>query len=78
MPKAMSNIDTAFIENLTAMSLQIKDLCEMLADMLDRPEELHLLANIYQQAEKVGSSAIAQRQYIRGERTVYPPPGGVL
>ncbi len=65
MPKAMTNIDTEFLENVTAMALSQKDLCEMLAEEIDQPEPMHLLGDIYHLAKKIRRAAIEHRQHIR-------------
>lgn len=65
MPKAVSNLDTSFLENLTAQALSIKDLCQLLADMLDHPDQLDALKDIYDTAERIRSGAIGQRQFLR-------------
>lgn len=69
MTKAVSNVDTAFIEDLTAMAIHQKDLCEMLGGIVDTPDALQLLGNIYQQAEKIRLRAIQQREHIKQRRT---------
>jgi hypothetical protein len=63
MAKAISNTDTEFLENLTAQALTIKKLCQDLAELADRPDELDVLQNIYHTGERIRTGAIRQREF---------------
>lgn len=69
MSRAVSNVDTEFLEDVTAIALNQRDFCEMLADTLDDPAALQLLTVIYHDAEKIKHRAIDQRKYIKERRT---------
>lgn len=65
MTRAISHIDTEFIENLTAVAIHQRELCELLADLIDQPDALRVLQAIYLNAEKIRAAAINQRKYLR-------------
>jgi hypothetical protein len=65
MPKAISNIDTAFLEDTTARAISIIDLCQLLADLIDTPDELAILQEIRDKAEGQRQHVIRQREYMR-------------
>lgn len=68
MPKAVSNLDTAFIEDITAMASRQRELCALLAQLADSPELLHLIRDVHLEANKIRRAAIEQREYLREQR----------
>lgn len=73
MPKAISNIDTKFFEDTTAQISRARELCETLAQQLDRPEELATLKIIYGELLGIRANIINQRQKIRASHDTGRP-----
>jgi hypothetical protein len=65
MPKAISNVDTRFLEDITAIAIRQRDILQLAADICDDPEVLDLLKNVFDDAGKIRQRAIEQRQYVR-------------
>lgn len=65
MPKAISNVDTRFLEDITAIAIRQRDILQLAADTCDDPELLDLLKNVFDDAGKIRQRAIEQRQYVR-------------
>ena len=68
MSKAVSNIDTEYLETLSARAISIKDLCQALAEEIDHPDQLDLLQDIYDKAEVIRASVPEQREFIRAQK----------
>lgn len=68
MPKAVSNIDTEFFEDVTALTLWIDEAVQALAAKLDRPDLLHELLAIHRHNRSIRGRVFAQRDRIRSAR----------
>ena len=68
MPKAVSNIDTAFFEDVTAITLTMDDLIQQLAALLDQPEPMRVLSNLHRENRKVRALVFTQRNQIKTAR----------
>ena len=73
MPKAISNIDTRFFEDTTAQVSRARELCETLAQQLDRPADLELLKAIYGELLGIRTNIFNQRQKIRATAVTVRP-----
>ena len=69
MPK-ISNVDTAFLEDITAIAIRQRDVLQLVSEICDDPEILDLLKNVFDDAGKIRQAAIAQREYVREVRRV--------
>ena len=69
MPKAVSNIDTEFFEDVTALTLDIDAAVQALAAKLDRPELLHELLAIHRRNRSIRGKVFAQREKIKSARS---------
>lgn len=68
MPKAVSNIDTAFFEDVTAITLTMDDLIQQLAALLDQPEPMRVLSNLHRENRNVRALVFTQRNQIKTAR----------
>ena len=68
MPKAVSNIDTEFFEDVTAITLTMDDLIQQLAALLDQPEPMRVLSNLHRENRKVRALVFTQRNQIKTAR----------
>lgn len=69
MPKAVSNIDTEFFEDVTALTMWIDEAVQALASAIDHPAQLATLATIHRHNRQVRARVFAQREKIKCART---------
>jgi hypothetical protein len=68
MPKAVSNIDTEFFEDVTALTLWIDEAVQSLAAVLDNPQHLTPLLDIYRHNRAIRGKVFDQRNRIKSAR----------
>jgi hypothetical protein len=68
MPKAVSNIDTEFFEDVTALTLDIDAAVQALAASLDHPAQLQTLLAIHRHNRSIRGRVFAQRDKIKSAR----------
>jgi hypothetical protein len=68
MPRAVSNIDTEFFEDVTALTLWVDEAVQALATALDNPQQLEQLLVIHRHNRNIRGKVFAQRDKIRSAR----------
>ena len=72
MTKAVSNIDTEFFEDVTALTLWIDEAIQSLAATLDRPDQLTQLAGIHRHNRQIRAKVFTHRDKIKRGRITGP------
>jgi hypothetical protein len=70
MPRAISNLDLDFLDELTAVSKTQETLCLILAEKLDTPEELELVRELMLRAIKIKVMSHDQRKFLRSKGAI--------
>jgi hypothetical protein len=65
MTKAISNVDTDFLEELSAVAFTQEDLCLLLAEKADTPETMELVRELLLRANKIRLLVKDQRKFLK-------------
>ena len=69
MTRAISNVDTDFLEELSAVASTQEDLCLMLAEKVDTPEMMELVRELLLRANKIKLMVNDQRKFLKRNTT---------
>ncbi|MBE7473188.1 MAG: hypothetical protein DPW09_24850 [Anaerolineae bacterium] len=70
MTRAISNVDTDFLEELSAVANTQEDLCLLLAEKVDTPEMMELVRELLVRANKIKLMVNDQRKFLKGNLTL--------
>jgi hypothetical protein len=65
MTRAISNVDTDFLEELSAVASTQEDLCLLLAEKVDTPEMMELVRELLLRANKIKLLVNDQRKFLK-------------
>jgi hypothetical protein len=65
MTRAISNVDTDFLEELSAVAGTQEDLCLLLAEKVDTPETMELVRELLLRANKIKLLVKDQRKFLK-------------
>lgn len=65
MTRAISNVDTDFLEELSAVASTQEDLCLLLAEKVDTPEMIELVREVLLRAKKIKLLVSDQRKFLK-------------
>lgn len=68
MPRAISNLDLDFLDELTAVAKTQESLCLLLSEKLDTPETLELLRELMLRAVKIKMMSADQRKFLKEKK----------